>query len=70
MTEDTGFSIRGASNLQSDFSIRGASRELNPRVKELFPDKVAGGGNTGKELFPTGPRARGGQRRRAEDLFD
>ncbi|PSK34357.1 hypothetical protein B9Z65_8683 [Elsinoe australis] len=70
VTEDTGFSIRGASNLQSDFSIRGASRELNPRVKELFPDKAAGGGNTGKELFPTGPRARGGQRRRAEDLFD
>ncbi|KAF2223497.1 hypothetical protein BDZ85DRAFT_110280 [Elsinoe ampelina] len=61
--EDTGFSIKGAGG----FSVRGAAKEINPKVKELFPDRVGSGGNAGKELFP-GPR--GGQRRRAEDLFD
>jgi len=69
---DTGFSFKGAADGAGDggaagFSIRGASREINEKVKELFPDKVPG--NTGKELFPGGTRARGGQRRRAEELL-
>ncbi|KAF4548054.1 Nuclear cap-binding protein subunit 3-like protein [Elsinoe fawcettii] len=61
--EDTGFSVKGAGG----FSVRGAARDINPKVKELFPDKVPSSGNMGKELFPG---ARGGPRRRAEDLFD
>ena len=41
------------------FTIRGVAKEVNPRVRELFPEKD--GGNSGKELFRS--------RRRAEDLF-
>ena len=45
------------------FRIKGAAQAMNPRVKELFPDKA--NNNAGKELFG----ARQTQRRRAEDLF-
>ena len=61
-----GFSVRGAADAPG-FSIRGASREITPKVKELFPTKA--GVNLGKELFPTGLRGRGGQRSRAEELL-
>ena len=45
------------------FTIKGAAKEANARVKELFPDKV--GDNSGKELFA----GRRNPRQRAEDLF-
>lgn len=41
------------------FTIKGVAKEVNPRVKELFPDKV--GSDRERELFAP--------RRRAEDLF-
>ena len=56
--------IRGqASELNPGFSIKGAA-SVNPRVKELFPDKA----NSSKELFG-GIDRRGAPRKRAEDLF-
>ena len=59
--QDNGFTFKGAATEPPGFSIRGASRDINPKVKELFPSKV--GGNAGKELFPSGgARARGGPR--------
>ena len=48
------------------FTIKGVAKELNPRVKELFPNaKPTIGDNSGKELFSS----KMNQRRRAEDLF-
>ncbi|KAL1304834.1 hypothetical protein AAFC00_003761 [Neodothiora populina] len=62
-----GFSIKGSAVESPGFSIRGASREVNPVVKELFPSKL-GAGNTGREdLFAD--KLKGKPRRRAEDLF-
>lgn len=65
-----GFSIKGAATSDDNpgFSIRGAAREINPVVKELFPSKMEAGGNTGKELFADKMKGRG-NRNRAEDLF-
>lgn len=46
------------------FSIRGVAKAMNPRVRELFPEREAvDEGNSGKELFA------GKGRRRAEELF-
>ncbi|KAK4959561.1 hypothetical protein LTR66_013058 [Elasticomyces elasticus] len=68
--DQEGFNIKGSASAQdtSGFSIRGASKvqDVNPVVKELFPMKA---GNSGKELFADKIQGRGGQRRRAEDLF-
>ncbi|GAB7348045.1 hypothetical protein MBLNU459_g6081t1 [Dothideomycetes sp. NU459] len=67
-----GFSIKGVADSSEGapgFSIRGASREINPIVKELFPSKMEAGGNNGKELFADKMKGRNQQRRRAEDLF-
>lgn len=63
---EAGFSFKGAAEAPG-ISIRGAAREINPKVKELFPMKA--GNNMGKELFPAGSRGKGGQRRRAEELL-
>ena len=66
--QDAGFSIKGAGRVDESpgFSILGASRERveNPLIKELFPMKA--GGN---DLVDGTIKGRGGQRRRAEDLF-
>lgn len=68
-----GFSIKGsASDAAPGFSIRGASREVNPIVKELFPAKLGAGGvaaNGGRDLFEDKLKGRTTQRRRAEDLL-
>ncbi|CAD0056018.1 unnamed protein product [Aureobasidium pullulans] len=67
--ESGGFSIRGSA--QADvpgFSIRGASREVNPVVKELFPSKFSSGGEP-SDLFADKMRNRNTQRRRAEDMM-
>ncbi|KAL2211919.1 hypothetical protein CC79DRAFT_1267581 [Sarocladium strictum] len=59
-----GFNIKGAAaqtgGAREGFSIKGAAN-----AKELFPDKLGGDGNTGKELFDNSRR----RRQRAEDLF-
>lgn len=59
-----GFNIKGAAaqtgGVREGFSIKGAAN-----AKELFPDKLGGDGNTGKELFDNSRR----RRQRAEDLF-
>jgi hypothetical protein len=65
-----GFSIRGVARIQDQgFSIRGTAgnSSTNQDIKELFPGKY--GGNFGKELFSEKLEGRGGQRRRAEDMF-
>ncbi|PGH35036.1 hypothetical protein GX50_02170 [[Emmonsia] crescens] len=59
VSEDQGVSIRGASQ---GISIKGAAS-----VRELFPSKYSS--NEGKELFSDKLQGRGGQRRRAEDMF-
>ncbi|KAI9718669.1 MAG: hypothetical protein M1828_006604 [Chrysothrix sp. TS-e1954] len=64
--QSDGFNIRGAAPSNPGFSIRGAANLVNPRVKELFPDR-RDVSNTGKELFSGGKR---GTRRKAEDLFN
>ncbi|KXH30337.1 hypothetical protein CSAL01_00535 [Colletotrichum salicis] len=48
------------------FSIKGAA---GANVKELFPSRFGGGGNTGKELFADKLEGRGRRRQKAEDLF-
>lgn len=67
---DQGFSFKGRAesrnNGSSDFSILGASRGVNAKVKELFPDRLPN--NSGKELFADRMRARA-PRRRADDLL-
>ncbi|KAK0392134.1 hypothetical protein NLU13_1632 [Sarocladium strictum] len=59
-----GFSIKGSAaqveNGRGGFSIKGAAN-----AKELFPDKLGGENNAGKELFDSSRR----RRQRAEDLF-
>ena len=60
-----GLKICDAAPDNPGFSIRGAAKSVNPRVRELFPDHREGE-NAGKELFNGGKR---GNRRRAEDLF-
>ena len=65
-----GFNIRGvAQKRDRGFSIRGAAghSSTNRDIKELFPTKY--GGNSGKELFSDKLEGRGGQRRKAEDMF-
>lgn len=65
-----GFSIRGAGQKQDQgFSIRGTAgnSSTNKDIKELFPGNY--GGNSGKELFSEKLEGRGGQRRKAEDMF-
>ncbi|KAB8648481.1 hypothetical protein FH972_026137 [Carpinus fangiana] len=63
-TADGGMSIRGSAqtdNSSPGLSIKGNAGKLNPRVRELFPEKAD---NSGKELF-----ARVAPRRKAGDLF-
>ncbi|CAD0017418.1 unnamed protein product, partial [Aureobasidium pullulans] len=63
-----GFSIRGSAQVDvPGFSIRGASREVNPVVKELFPSKFSNG--EPNDLFADKMRDRNTQRRRAEDMM-
>ncbi|KAJ5542557.1 hypothetical protein N7535_004979 [Penicillium sp. DV-2018c] len=65
-TEDQGFAIRGGAS--SGLSIKGKGAS----VRELFPSKYDGNtstSNAGKELFTDKLEGRGGQRRRAEDMF-
>ena len=59
-----GFSIRGTAGQEESpgFAIKGVAKGVNPRVRELFPERD---GNSGKELFG-GSRA---PRKKAEDLF-
>ena len=66
-----GFSIKGsATDDAPGFSIRGASREVNPVVKELFPAKLGANGSGGRDLFEDKMKGRNNnQRRRAEDLL-
>lgn len=64
------FSIRGSATGDAPgFSIRGASREVNPVVKELFPSKLEAGNSAKEDLFADKMKGRNNQRRRAEDLF-
>ncbi|KAI9817984.1 MAG: hypothetical protein M1832_004505 [Thelocarpon impressellum] len=68
--EKVGMSIRGAAKQQNlGFSIRGAAsgNPTSANGKEVFPGKV--GLNAGKELFSEKLEGRGGQRRKAEDMF-
>ena len=62
--DDGGLNIRGASQQDRGFSIRGSAAGT---VKELFPSKAAG--NAGKELFAEKLEGRGTRRMRAEDMF-
>jgi hypothetical protein len=59
-----GFSIKGSAGQAGSggggLSIKGAAN-----AKELFPDKLGGDDNSGKELFDSSRR----RRQRAEDLF-
>lgn len=59
------FNIRGATKDEENpgFSIKGVAKNINPRVRELFPERESN--NSGKELFG-GSRA---PRKKAEDLF-
>jgi hypothetical protein len=67
---DGGLSIRGAAS-NSGVSIRGSANGIaikgGSSVRELFPDKF--NSNAGKELFSDKLEGRGGQRRKAEDMF-
>lgn len=52
------------------FTIRGVAKGLNPRVKELFPQKVGSGSDAAQgDLFADKMKGRAGGRSRAEDLF-
>ncbi len=62
--DDAGLNIRGASQQDQGFSIRGSAAGT---IKELFPGKSIG--NTGKELFAERLEGRGTRRTRAEDMF-
>ena len=62
--DDGGLNIRGASQQDQGFSIRGSAAGT---MKELFPNKTAG--NAGKELFAQKLEGRGARRTRAEDMF-
>lgn len=69
-SEDQGSAMRGngaSSSENPGFQIKGIAKEMNPRVRELFPQKEGGGDNAGKELF--GARPKRAPRRKAEDLF-
>jgi hypothetical protein len=64
--------IRGAAVGDQGMLIRGAAKGISIKgnakaVKELFPSKY--NPNAGKELFSDKLEGRGGQRRRAEDMF-
>lgn len=78
LTQDRGFSFKGAGREEPGFSILGASgnndknRERGANLaRELFPQRGAGGcsgaPNGGKDLFDGRIKGRG--RKRAEDLF-
>ena len=62
--DDNGLTIRGASQQDQGFAIRGGAAGT---MKELFPSKTAG--NVGKELFAEKLEGRGTRRTRAEDMF-
>jgi hypothetical protein len=65
-----GFSIKGAAApIAGGFSIKGAAGLNNPRIKELFPERGADGGNENKELFSGKIKGRGAQRKTAAELF-
>ncbi|RCI13783.1 hypothetical protein L249_8145 [Ophiocordyceps polyrhachis-furcata BCC 54312] len=65
-TVESAFSIRGHASRSRDghegFSIKGRATS----AKELFPEKLGGGGNAGKELLDMNTRK---QRQKAQDLF-
>jgi hypothetical protein len=67
----SGFSIRGAALNGLEATIRGSANGISIKgkssVRELFPEKF--NANVGKELFSDKLEGRGGQRRRAEDMF-
>ncbi|KAF1355266.1 hypothetical protein BDV97DRAFT_100898 [Delphinella strobiligena] len=68
--QSNGFSIKGsAADDAPGFSIRGASRDVNSVVKELFPSKLGAGNSAKEDLFADKMKGRNIQRRRAEDLF-
>ena len=66
---DDGLNIRGASQKDTGFTIRGTAADGTRIgvIKELFPDKA--GSNSGKELFAEKLQGRGGRRNRAVDMF-
>jgi hypothetical protein len=73
LTQDNGFSFKGAGSREPGFSILGASgnsennRERGANLaRELFPHK-SGAPNGGRDLFDG--RIKGRARKRAEDLF-
>ncbi|KKY29651.1 hypothetical protein UCDDA912_g10428 [Diaporthe ampelina] len=62
-----GISIKGLarqSNPQQGISIKGSANK-----KELFPEKLGGNFNSGKELFADKLEGRGRRRQKAEDLY-
>ncbi|CAL5872889.1 uncharacterized protein PFLUO_LOCUS7158 [Penicillium psychrofluorescens] len=70
--EDQGAAMRGLTSEDQGWAIRGAAKGMSVKgkgssVRELFPSKY--GDNSGKELFSNTLQGRGGQRRRAEDMF-
>lgn len=74
---DAGMRIRGGGlggvvvEENPGFTIKGVAKGLNPRVKELFPQKATPSGEPEKErdLFAGKMRRSVAPRRRAEDLF-
>lgn len=58
-----GISIKGLAS-QQGISIKGAANK-----KELFPEKLGGNLNSGKELFAGKLEGRGRRRQKAEDLY-
>ncbi|KAI9670940.1 MAG: hypothetical protein M1831_005025 [Alyxoria varia] len=68
--QPVGFSIRGVASQQDEnpgFQIKGVAQAMNPRVKELFPEKKPS--NAGRDLFSRIDGGRRVPRQKAEDLF-